>query len=195
MNILPSTIDFIRQALQNMPCEEFVKRHQNSFKDHFISKPDFETLNNWLLLPSDNEDYNELSDELEIWADLSAEKYRQFFQKKGFDSSLKWLCDGYSDDLWKEWLEYQMNMSDECSDDAFELGDDLLYNITSGWAIPDFLYNLINDLDVEVWNIQEDFCSDEKVMEHWMMFKKTYVLEYMNTDTITKRDMILEELI
>lgn len=194
MTILPSTINFIKQALQNMPCEEYVKRHQNSFKDNYISKPDFETLNNWLLLPKDNDgNYNELADELELWVALSEDKYRDFFQKKGFDSSLKWLYGEYSSDyeksLWEEWLKYQMDMSDECSEDAFELGNDLLYSIASGWAIADFLYNIIDDL------VDEDLCSDERVMEHWMMFKKTYVLEYMSTDTTTKRDMIIEELI
>jgi len=167
MNVLPSTINLIKQHLENLSAAQFVKLHQNNFKDNYLtfSNDNFKTLNNWLLLPEDNDDFYFMYEEVGIY-DTIIEKYRDFFNLKGYESSLKWLVgdyvckyDKHLQPLWDEFLKYQMSMIDECSEEALELGDNLLYDMVSGYSIASLIYEIIDDID-------DDFCSDEKVMEH-----------------------------
>lgn len=128
--------------LNNMDCEEFVRIHQENFKDHYLSEPkmivDTEIFDNWRLF------------------DIICEKYREFFERKGINETHEWLnpslYSNYSDYLRQEDFTYDMILTelgyidadDELSEQTNDMFNELYYEYVSGWGLSWFVLDVVD---------------------------------------------------
>jgi viroplasmin and RNaseH domain-containing protein len=129
--------------LNNMYAEDFVKLHQDNFKDHYLSEPP-------MLLD------NSIFDDLDL-RDIIREKYNEFFKMKGVDETYKWL----NPSLFSNWSEYLKSedfskdeilhevwgkpIDDESIDACYDKFSELYYDFVSGWGLSWFIIEVVTE--------------------------------------------------
>lgn len=131
-------LDFIK----SIPAEDFVKVHQDNFKDHYLTDPEI--------------DLEHLVEELDIM-DLIREKYNEFFIEKGVDETYKWLnsCEYQeTEDFPMTYINYELFGAEIEDEDELEgcycMFNDLYYEAVSGYGYSSFMKDLLSMYDYEL---------------------------------------------
>ena len=184
--ISKSKIKTIYDFINAMDYETFVSLHQDSFKDHYLSQPNWEFLQSIIVYNgTDAQDYNFLYDDLDLFS-VIREKYAQFFEAKGLDESLKW-CNGFTIREMSAIMGLDVNLSDDEYESLCDKEAELYDDFWSGWALPYFLIEVLEMMDMKDSTIKDKI---EWLKEFGDIEVATYDL-----DDIEKRDLILESLL
>ena len=134
--------DDIIKFIEQMDPKEFVRIHQDNFKDYYLSQPPIQI-------------DNELFDDWCLWHTFQ-EKYTEFFVEKGLDESIKWISDDYCT---MEMLKAELEGTDdeELMEKAYDYFHDLYFDMWSSWAISWFIYEIVN--------LYQESKIDEEVLE------------------------------
>jgi hypothetical protein len=137
-------LDFIK----SIPAEDFVKVHQDNFKDHYLTDPEI--------------DLSHLIEEFDM-LDVIREKYQDFFMEKGVDETYKWL----NPSLYTDWSEYLKTedfpmtyinyelFGTEIEDEdqletCYDMFNDLYYEANSGYGYSSFMKDLLSMYNYEL---------------------------------------------
>lgn len=139
-------LDFIN----SIPAADFVKAHQDNFKDHYLTDPGIEL--------------DHLIEEFDMM-DIIREKYREFFTEKGIDETYKWL----NPSLYTNWSEYlkteDFPMSyinyelfgegidddnDEDLEGCYDMFNELYYESVSSYGYSSFMKELLSMYNYEL---------------------------------------------